>query len=132
MRRNQRRGLSKFNAGLLAIVVTVLVTYLGFSKSIPFRSHYEVKAEFATSNNLRPNSFVRIAGVNVGKVTKVETHKVPGRTQPVAVATLRLDKRALPLHRDARLRIRPRIFLEGNFFVDVEPGSPGSPLLEKG
>ena len=31
---------------------------------------------------------------------------------------------ALPLHKDARLQIRPRILLEGNFFVDLKPGSP--------
>ena len=32
---------------------------------------------------------------------------------------------ALPIHRDAELKIRPRIFLEGNFFVDLKPGTPG-------
>ena len=29
---------------------------------------------------------------------------------------------ALPLHRDATVKIRPRIFLEGNFFVDLKTG----------
>src|SRR5262245_63506119 len=28
--------------------------------------------------------------------------------------------------------IRPRIFLEGNFFVDVSPGSPDAPALHDG
>ena len=41
-------------------------------ESIPFRSHYEVKAAFKSANNLRNGSPVRIAGVEVGKVTKVE------------------------------------------------------------
>jgi phospholipid/cholesterol/gamma-HCH transport system substrate-binding protein len=132
MRRNQKRGLSFFQIGLIAIALTVVVTYLGFTKSIPFRSHFEIKAEFPTSNNLRPNSFVRIAGVNVGKVVSVSSRRVPGRTQPVAVATLRIEKNGLPIHKDARLRIRPRIFLEGNFFVDVEPGTPGTPDVKDG
>jgi ABC-type transporter Mla subunit MlaD len=35
----------------------------------------------------------------------------------------------LPVHKDATLKIRPRIFLEGNFFVDLSPGSPEAPEL---
>ena len=30
------------------------------------------------------------------------------------------------------MKIRPRIFLEGNFFVDVSPGSPSAPQLHDG
>ena len=42
------------------------------------------------------------------------------------------DRQAgLPIHRDARLKIRPRIFLEGNFFVDLKPGSPRRAELER-
>ena len=58
--------------GLIALVVTIVGVYLGFTKSIPFRHHYEVKAAFKTRNNMSKASPVRIAGVNVGKVTKVE------------------------------------------------------------
>ena len=64
--------MSPFTAGLVAIVVVVVGSYLGFTKKIPFRSHFEVKAAFESSNNLKPNSPVRIAGVEVGKVAKVE------------------------------------------------------------
>ena len=45
---------------------------------------------------------------------------------------MRIDKKGLPLHRDATMKIRPRIFLEGNFFVDVSPGSPSAPQLHDG
>jgi phospholipid/cholesterol/gamma-HCH transport system substrate-binding protein len=30
------------------------------------------------------------------------------------------------------MKIRPRIFLEGNFFVDVQPGSPATPVVKSG
>ena len=43
-----------------------------------------------------------------------------------------LNGDALPLHTDATLKIRPRIFLEGNFFVDMTPGSPSAPILQVG
>src|SRR5207247_1624533 len=39
---------------------------------------------------------------------------------------------ALPLHRDATLKVRPRTFLEGGMFVDLHPGTPGTPELKDG
>jgi phospholipid/cholesterol/gamma-HCH transport system substrate-binding protein len=129
MRRNQKRGLSFFQVGVICTVLAVAVTYLGFTKSIPFRHHYTVTAMFKSANNVKPNSFVRIAGVNVGKVTDVELLH-PG--DPAAAVTMRLDSKALPLHDDATFKIRPRIFLEGNFFVDVQPGTPSAPTAGDG
>ena len=45
---------------------------------------------------------------------------------------MQLRDDALPLHKDARLQIRPRILLEGNFFVDLQPGSSATGALEDG
>ncbi|HEX7301105.1 MAG TPA: MlaD family protein [Solirubrobacteraceae bacterium] len=129
MRRGKRRGASALTVGLATLAVLAVAVYLGFAKAIPFRHHYTVQAVFPTANNIRVDSPVRIAGVNVGKVTKI-AHLEAGR--PDAVVTMRLDKKGLPLHRDARMKIRPRIFLEGNFFVDVSPGSPSAPLVRDG
>ncbi|MFL5846281.1 MAG: MlaD family protein [Solirubrobacteraceae bacterium] len=129
MRRNQRQGLSYFQAGLLTLVLIGIGTYLGFTKEIPFRHHYTVKAAFRTANNVKPGSFVRVAGVNVGKVTAVEH---VGDDPQAAVVEMRIDDKALPIHKDATLAIRPRIFLEGNFFVDLNPGSPSAPVIDDG
>ncbi len=125
----KRGGISPFKAGLLALLVTAIGTYLGFTKSIPFRSHFEIKAAFSSSNNLKPNSPVRIAGVQIGKVSKVEPTS-PGADS--AIVTLRIDDNGRPIHRDATAKIRPRIFLEGNFFVDLTAGSPAAPALDDG
>ena len=38
----------------------------------------------------------------------------------------------MPLHADATANIRPRLFLEGNFYVDLHPGSPEAPALSSG
>src|SRR5215213_4153003 len=43
-----------------------------------------------------------------------------------------LKKKALPIHDDAVAHVRSRIFLEGNFFVDIQPGSPSAPEMETG
>ncbi len=113
--------------GLLALVVIVVAVFLAWTKELPFQSHYEVKAAFQSSNNIRPGSPVRIAGVDVGKVTKVERAGRDG-----AILTMRIDDKGRPVRTDATAKIRPRIFLEGNFFVDVEAGSPSAPELEDG
>ncbi|MDX6663952.1 MAG: phospholipid/cholesterol/gamma-HCH transport system substrate-binding protein [Solirubrobacteraceae bacterium] len=129
MRRTKQPRLSYFQVGLITLVLIGIGTYLGFTKSIPFRHHYEISAVFRTANNVKPGSFVRIAGVNVGKVTDVQ--RMDGDPQ-AAVVKMRIDDRGLPIPKDATLAIRPRIFLEGNFFVDLSPGSPSSPVISDG
>src|SRR5918992_1451045 len=109
-------GMPRFRAGLLAIIVIAVGTYFGFTKANPFASPFEMTAAFDTVNNLKPNSPVRIAGVEVGKVTEVEA--VSGDSG-AAVVTMEIKDKALPIHTDATMKIRPRIFLEGNFFVDL-------------
>ena len=105
-----------------------LVMFFGFTKDIPFTHGFEVRAQFESANSIRPNSPVRIAGVEVGKVKAVEgTEGSNG-----AVLVMELDDAALPLHEDATAKIRPRIFLEGNFFVDLKPGTPGAAVLDSG
>jgi phospholipid/cholesterol/gamma-HCH transport system substrate-binding protein len=125
----RRRGISPFKAGAIAIVVIAAATYLGFTKQVPFRSSFEIKAAFRSSNDIRPNSPVRIAGVEVGRVSKVEP---TARGANSAVVTMRIKDSGRPLHKDATAKIRPRIFLEGNFFVDLTAGSPTRPELHDG
>ena len=130
MRRSHQPRFSLVQVGVVALVVTVAVTYFGFTKALPFRDHFEVSAVLASANNIKPNSAVRIAGVNVGKVVKVQHSERNGGND--AVVTMRLEKKGLALHEDATFAIRPRIFLEGNFFVDISPGSPSAPVTEDG
>jgi phospholipid/cholesterol/gamma-HCH transport system substrate-binding protein len=134
-RPNHNRRISNFQIGLIAIVLTVLGFYLAFTKSIPLVSGggYELKAVFGDAQNIRAKSPVRISGVDVGQVTDVQ-HLVDqnGNGQDAAVVTMTLDDKALPVHDDATLQLRPRLFLEGNLFVDLHPGSPNAPDLNSG
>ena len=130
MRRNQKRGLSYTTVALIAIFLTVVVTYLSFTKRNPFAERFEINATVANGNQIKPGtSFVRIAGVNVGKVTKVEH---VGNGEPAARITMELSDSARPIHKDATMKIRPRIFFEGNFFIDLNPGSPSAPAMGDG
>jgi phospholipid/cholesterol/gamma-HCH transport system substrate-binding protein len=119
---------SRYRVGLVALIVLVIPIYLAFTKDIPFTHGYRLNAVFESSNGLRPGAPVRIAGVNVGRVKAVDRYEDSDLTE----VTMEIDEAGLPIHADATLKIRPRIFLEGNFFVDLSPGTPGSPDLESG
>jgi ABC-type transporter Mla subunit MlaD len=134
MRRGQKTGISPFRAGMIAIVVLVIGTYLAFAKHIPFVTHhYQLKAVFQNATNLRTNSPVRIAGVEVGTVKSVSTYKDGnGNATGAALVTMSLNNNGLPIHSDATLKIRPKLFLEGNFFVQLSPGSPSARDVHSG
>jgi phospholipid/cholesterol/gamma-HCH transport system substrate-binding protein len=115
---------------LIAIIFIVIFTvgpYLAFTGHVPFTSYgYEVNATFANSANIAVNSPVRIAGVDVGKVVSSE------RDGDATKVTFTVSGSGRPIHDDAFAAIRPRIFLEGNFFVELDPGSPSAPELDSG
>ena len=118
-----------YRAGLIALVVLAVGTFFAFYKAIPFQSHYEIEAAFTTSNNVKERQPVRIAGVDVGEVVAVE-HPDPGKAR--AIIRMRIRDEGRPIHRDARVAIRPRLFLEGNWFLDVKPGTSQAGELEDG
>jgi hypothetical protein len=122
---------------VIGIVVICLFSYLAYTKfANPFASKFTVHAIFQNANNLRPQSLVRIAGVNVGAVENVQPVKGCKQSTDAACqqadVTMSISPQGLPLHDDATFAIRPRIFLEGNFFVDVRPGSPSAPIVKSG
>jgi phospholipid/cholesterol/gamma-HCH transport system substrate-binding protein len=138
-KRKRRTGMSKLKAGAIGIVVVVVFSYAAYTKfANPFASKYTLNATFANANGLEPGSFVRIAGVNVGMVSKVQPEpgcKPNSKDQSLchaAEVSMVITGQGLPIHRDATFAIRPRIFLEGNFFVDVSPGTPSAPIAKKG
>jgi phospholipid/cholesterol/gamma-HCH transport system substrate-binding protein len=108
------------------LVVVVLVIYFGFTKHIPFKQGFRLNAVFATAVNVHAKSPVRIAGVNVGQVTSIR------REGNAGVVTMEIGNGGLPIHTDATVKIRPRIFLEGNWFVELQPGSPSAPVYRSG
>jgi phospholipid/cholesterol/gamma-HCH transport system substrate-binding protein len=124
------KGRPPFQVGAIGLVLLVILVYLGFSKDIPFvNPPYELKAVFADAQNMSTRSPVRIAGVEVGQVTKIE--KYSGDSD-LSVVTMEIDDDGLPIHEDAELKIRPRIFLEGNFFVELDPGTGSEPDFDSG
>jgi phospholipid/cholesterol/gamma-HCH transport system substrate-binding protein len=138
-KRKRRKGIPTFAAGAIGIVLIVIFSYLAYTKfANPFASKYTLHAVFSNANGLQSDSLVRIAGVNVGTVTNVSPE--PGcksvsldhSSCQAADVTMTIDNQGLPIHDDATFAIRPRIFLEGNFFLDVSPGTPSAPVARDG
>jgi phospholipid/cholesterol/gamma-HCH transport system substrate-binding protein len=112
--------------GIIFLVVVAIVVYFGFSKHIPFKHGFRLNGVFNTVVTIRPNSPVRIAGVPVGKVTSIS------REGNVGKVSMEIEGKGLPIHANATLKIRPRIFLEGNWFVELQPGTPSAPEVSSG
>ena len=134
MNPNHSRRLSNFQIGLIAVVLTFFGFYLAYTKSIPFAGHgYQLKAVFSDAQNIRVKSPVRISGVEVGQVSDVQhLTDANGKGEDAAVVTMDIKDSGLPIRQDATMQLRPRLFLEGNLFVDLHPGSPSAPELDSG
>jgi len=127
---SNRRFKWRPSNALIAIIFILIFTigpYLAFTGHVPFTSYgYELHATFANSTNVALNSPVRVAGVEVGKVISTS------RDGNATTVTFTVDGSGQPIHDDAFASIRPRIFLEGNFFIELDPGSPSAPDLDSG
>lgn len=113
--------------GVAAVLIVILGLWLAFTKTIPFTSPaYEIQATFSNAVNIALKSPVRVAGINVGKVTDVE-----GKGNNTVV-TFTVEDKGQPIRVDAAAQIRPRLFLEGNWFIDLDPGTPEAQELPDG
>ena len=129
-RRRHSSRLGNTTAGVLAAVVILAACWLVFGGPTPWSGGgYKLKALFTVQTQLHLASPVRIAGVNVGKVTSIQR---VGGSSPATVVTMTIDHNGLPIHSNATLNIRPRLFLEGNFYVNLQPGTPSAPVLGSG
>jgi ABC-type transporter Mla subunit MlaD len=125
VRRSHR--LTAVQIGLIAIAAIVLIWLLAFTRWNPFDNPYELRASFRDARSIGVDAPVRVAGVEVGRVSGLERGD-----HGEATVTMKLRDDALPVHSDAELEIRPRIPLEGNYFVDLKPGSPSAGELDDG
>jgi phospholipid/cholesterol/gamma-HCH transport system substrate-binding protein len=120
------RRSNPMRVGIVFLVILVIGVYFGFTKRVPFKHGFRLQAVFTTAVNIHPKSPVRIAGVDVGAVTSIR------REGNAGLVSMEIEPKGLPIHTDAMLKIRPRIFLEGNWFVDLQPGSPTAKTIPSG
>ncbi|WP_205698843.1 MlaD family protein [Conexibacter sp. SYSU D00693] len=124
----ERTGLPLRALALSAFVVAaaaVFVVLLDIAGGVDVGKRHRITAVVPTALQLSENADVLSAGVRVGKVEQVSNR---GAT---AVLALALDPDRGPVHRDARVQVRAKT-LVGENYVDLHPGSTGSPELPDG
>ena len=128
--RRRRARISNVAAGAIGVVLIVVVCWLVFGGPIPFTGGgFKLRAVYTSQTELHLASPVRIAGVDVGEVTGIEHI---GGNSPATLVTMSISSKGLPIHADATTNIRPRLFLEGNYYVNLAPGTPQAPALSSG
>jgi ABC-type transporter Mla subunit MlaD len=106
----------------------LLFLWVTFGGPTPFRAKtYEVKIPFNEATQLAEQSDVRISGVNVGKVQKIELS--PDGDQ--AWATTAIDAQYAPLPEDTRAILRTKTLL-GETYIELSPGDRQGTELEDG
>jgi len=123
--------------GLILVILISIGGLLGYTKRLPWTHNFTVHAVFSSPQTIRTTTPVRIAGVEVGEVREVELLGEPipneiGEVQPAVRVTMEIKDNALPLAEDTTFTVRPRLFLDGNYFVDVSPGSPSAEKVDDG
>src|SRR5436190_946756 len=107
----------------------LLCLWLSFGGSIPLKpANYRVKVGFPEATQLGLEADVRVAGISVGKVVGKDLDPNGGNR---TVATIELERRFAPLHRDARAILRQKTLL-GETYVELTPGTRRAPTLKEG
>jgi phospholipid/cholesterol/gamma-HCH transport system substrate-binding protein len=118
-----RKNLRNFIAVLVLIVVALITSYVIVQQQrlrIPVLEEkpFELHADFQTAQAVVPGQgqTIDVAGVRVGDVESVELKN------GVADVTFGLDRKYLPVYKNATILMRPRTGLKDMFF-ELDPGT---------
>ena len=127
MRKAIRDHLRDFLAILGLLVVGLLATYIIVQNQrlrIPLLEEkpFELKAEMSTAQAVTPGQgqTVRVAGVRVGDISSVDYEN--GH----AVVTMAIDRKFLPVYKNATILLRPKTGLK-DMFLELDPGTNYDP-----
>jgi phospholipid/cholesterol/gamma-HCH transport system substrate-binding protein len=122
-----RQHLRDFVAIVGLIVVGLLATYIIVQNQrlrIPLLESkpFELKADMSTAQAVTPGQgqTVRVAGVRVGDISKVDYEN--GH----AVVTMAIDRKYLPIYKNATILLRPKTGLK-DMFLELNPGTNYDP-----
>jgi len=105
----------------------LLFLWLSFGGAVPLKPKgYRLQIAFPQAVQLGLQADVRTAGIPVGKVVKKDLYKPGNRT----LATIEVDPRFAPIHKDAQAILRQKTLL-GETFVELTPGTRSSPTIRE-
>ncbi len=127
MRKAIRDHLRDFLAILGLFAVGLLATYIIVQNQrlrIPLLEEkpFELKADMSTAQAVTPGQgqTVRVAGVRVGDISAVDYEN--GH----AVVTMSIDRKFLPVYKNATILLRPKTGLK-DMFLELDPGTNYDP-----
>jgi phospholipid/cholesterol/gamma-HCH transport system substrate-binding protein len=127
-----RKHLRDFLAVAGMIAVALGVTYVLLQKQrlrIPVLEEkpFELRAEFETAQAITAGQgqSVNVAGVKIGDISKIELE------DGIAVVSMDVERKYLPIYEDATALVRPRTGLQ-DMFIELDPGSRSAGEIEDG
>jgi phospholipid/cholesterol/gamma-HCH transport system substrate-binding protein len=128
----QRERAQKFRVGIFVIVA--VLAFLGTiyalgARARLFESRYELYADFTQVGGLAEGATVRLAGVQIGRVTAINLASEPGGKVRVrmSVATQYANR----IRKDSTARIATQGLL-GDKIVEISVGTTATPPLQAG
>jgi phospholipid/cholesterol/gamma-HCH transport system substrate-binding protein len=127
-----RKHFRDFLAVAALTVVALATTYVILQEQrlrIPVLEErpFELSAEFATAQAVTPGQgqTVVVAGVKIGDISKVELE------DGVAVVTMDIERKFLPIYKNATALVRPRTGLQ-DVFIELDPGDRSAGEFDEG
>src|SRR5438477_3503456 len=111
---------------LMVLAGTIL--YIGSGGGSPWARKYTLKATMTDVNGLKPGAPVRVGGVEVGTVTKVDFDKTSGEVE----VDMRLDSRVKDRVTDKSQAALGALGLLGEKAVDITAAPGGTPIPDGG
>ena len=103
----------------------LLYLWAAFGGPVPLKPHgYRFNASFLEATQLAQEADVRISGVNVGKVKKIDLAEEEGRTD----ATIEIDDEYAPIPKDSRAILRQKTLL-GETYIELTPGTEAAGMI---
>ena len=114
---------------LVALGVFLAIVYLLGARARYFESKYDLLAEFTEVGGLIEGATVRLAGVQIGRVTSVVLPPQPGGKVRVTMTVARRFQDRIRRNSEARISTQGML---GDKIVEITIGSPGAPPLGPG
>ncbi len=112
----------------IVVVVAIAVAVFFWLKTASFSpSPYKVKTYFNFADGIKPDSLVKLSGIEVGRVEKIQFIYTP----ETKVELL------LTLEKDAKVREDSLVYIStsgivGDTYIGLTPGSPDKPFAKEG
>lgn len=112
-----------------SLVIFFAIIYLLGARARYFEPKYELTAEFTEVGGLIEGATVRLAGVQIGRVTGVVLSPQPGGKVRVTMTVARRFQKRIRQNSEARIATQG---LLGDKIVDISAGTPDAPPLPPG